>query len=258
MFARPSRLTNWPSRLCRGMAAIAGYLFLSLCSSLAFAGMPEFIPDESTRRLVLTDAGRVRYEAISFFLFTLLLSAFAVRFLWNRAAKDFDFLPRISFGKAVGVVVAWGLLVLVVLTMIAAAREIMTPGSWRKQGLLYTLDSEAAKPAAPPRDSDAELRALRRKNLEELKAALWKYAAAHDRNLPPADDASIPDKAWEVPESFGARYGYVAGLSESDDPRIVVFEPAVHGDQRFVLRLNGRIDLLSTGAIRKELQQVMP
>ena len=43
----------------------------------------------------------------------------------------------------------WGLLFLVVLTMIAAARETMTPGSWRKKGLLYELPSSQS-PATPP------------------------------------------------------------------------------------------------------------
>jgi hypothetical protein len=256
--------TKWFDRFGRGAAAIGTCMFL--CSAPAIAGMPDFTPGETTRRLVLTDAGRLRYEAISFFLFILLLSAVAVRFLWNRAAKDFAFLPRLSFARALGIVVTWGLLVLVVLTMIAAAREMMTPGSWRKQGLLYSLDDKAAKAAnaanvaadQPAHDAATELRELRRKNLDDLKAALWKYAAGHNGKLPAKDDTDIPANLWEVPKSYGARYGYVAGLTTSQDSRIVVFEPAVHGDQRFVLRLDGRIELLSTEAIGQELQQVAP
>lgn len=57
---------------------------------------------------------------------------------------------------------------------------------------------------------------------------------------------------------MGARYRYVTGLSLSQDTRIVVFEPAVHGNERFVLRLNGRIELIASDAIRKELQEVTP
>ncbi len=116
--------------------------------AIAWAGMPTFVPDESTRRLVLSDSGRLRYEAISFFLVVLLLSALVVRWLWNRLALDFPKLPRMTFGKALGVVVLWGLLFLVVLTMIAATREMMTPGVWEKQGLLYKIptDQPKAKP----------------------------------------------------------------------------------------------------------------
>ena len=126
--------------------SVSALLCCTAWPSPAVAGMPMMVPDESTRRVFLTDAGRYRYEAISFFLVMLLLSALAVRLLWNYLARDFTWLPRISFGKSLGVVATWGLLVLVVLTMIAAAREMMTPGSWKKQGLLYTLaDPPAAR-----------------------------------------------------------------------------------------------------------------
>ena len=81
----------------------------------------------------------MRREAISFFIVVLLLSPLAVRWLWNTVARDFPRLPRITYGKSLGLVVIWGLLFVVVLTMIAAARELMTPGSWQKQGLLYKL-----------------------------------------------------------------------------------------------------------------------
>ena len=122
--------------------------WLTILPAIAWAGMPTFVPDELTRRWVLSESGRLRYEAISFFLVVLLLSALVVRWLWNRLAIDFPKLPRMTFGKALGVVVLWGLLFLVVLTMIAATREMMTPGVWEKQGLLYKIptDQPKAKP----------------------------------------------------------------------------------------------------------------
>ncbi len=206
---------------------------------------------------MLTEAGRLRYEAVSFFLVMLLLSALAVRLLWNYLARDFPALPRLSLTKSLGVVATWGLLLLVVLTMIAAAREMMTPGSWQKQGLLYTL-ADAPTAQQSHNDAASDVNEVRRKRLEELKAALWQYAAQHNGELPPANHLAVPEKLWEVGGIVGARYRYVAGLSLSQDARIVVFEPAVHGDQRFVLRLNGRIELLSSDTIRKELQQVTP
>ena len=223
--------------------------------------MPSFIPNEATHRLVLTDTGRLRYEAISFFLVMLLLAALAVRLLWNYLVRDFPALPRLSFVKSLGVVMMWGLLVLVVLTMIAAAREMMTPGSWQKQGFLYTLaEPNAPKPAAQElvKDRAQESNDVRRQGLEDLKTELWKYAAAHQGALPAADRAAILPQLWEVAGIVGARYRYVAGLNLSQDSRIVVYEPAVHGDQRFVLRLNGRIELLSSASLREELQRVTP
>jgi len=118
---------------------------LALWPATAWAGMPTFVPDESSGRVLLTDSGRLRYEAISFFLVVLLLAALVIRWLWNRLAIDFPRLPRMTYGKAMGVIVLWGLLFLVVLTMIACTREMMTPGVWERQGLLYKIPSDMPK-----------------------------------------------------------------------------------------------------------------
>ncbi len=111
---------------------------VALWPATAWAGMPSFVPDESTRRIIITERG-LRFEEIGFFVVVLLLAALVVRWLWNRLAVDFPRLPRLSYGKSLGVVILWGLLFLVVLTMIAAAREMMTPGVWQRQGLLYRI-----------------------------------------------------------------------------------------------------------------------
>jgi hypothetical protein len=95
---------------------------------------------------VLSDAGRLRFEAISFFVLVLLLSAAAVWGMWNLLRRDFPRLPRIGIGRSLGVVALWGLLFLVTLTMIASAREMMMPGIWARQGLLYSI-SPPAEPA---------------------------------------------------------------------------------------------------------------
>jgi hypothetical protein len=132
----------------------AVWCVLALWSAVAWAGMSLLAPDESTRRLILSDAGRMRYEAISFFLVVLLLAALVVRRLWNRLKSDFPKLPRMTYGRALGVVVLWGLLFLVVLTMIAGTREMMTPGVWEKQGLLYRIPT--GQPAATASPSPVE------------------------------------------------------------------------------------------------------
>jgi hypothetical protein len=92
----------------------------------------------------------LRVQAISFFLLVLLLSPLAACWLWNSLGRDFPRLPRISYAKSLVLVAIWGLLSLVVLTMIATTREMMTPGSWRKQGLLYRA---AGSPPAAPDDT---------------------------------------------------------------------------------------------------------
>ncbi|MBM3993837.1 MAG: hypothetical protein FJ303_06750 [Planctomycetes bacterium] len=58
-----------------------------------FAGMPS---------VSLTDLARVRLENISFFLAGFLLSALFIMLLWNYLAKDWTFLPELSYFKALG------------------------------------------------------------------------------------------------------------------------------------------------------------
>ena len=103
------------------------------------AGMPSVLPMDVAKTLRLTEPAEMRLEAISFFIVVLLVSPLVVGWLWNYVARDFPRMPRINYRKSLALVAIWGLLFLVVLTMIAAARELMTPGTWQKQGLLYSL-----------------------------------------------------------------------------------------------------------------------
>jgi hypothetical protein len=142
----------------------------------AWAGIPESVPDEPTRNLILTDASQLRYGAISFFLVVLLLSALVIRLLWNWLAKDFRRLPKISYFKSLGVVAAWGMLFLVVLTMIATTREMMTPGVWEKQGLLYKLPSNPPAQETP-KNIDSDNQKDSRQSLPESKTPAYSYNA---------------------------------------------------------------------------------
>jgi hypothetical protein len=114
----------------RTTIALSASALLFLAPGLALAGMPS---------VSLTDVARLRVEVISFFLMGLLLSAGVVMLVWNGLARDFVWLPRLNFARACGVVVLWGLLFVMVLTMISGARELMTPGAWEKQGVTYKL-----------------------------------------------------------------------------------------------------------------------
>jgi hypothetical protein len=102
--------------------------------------------------LSLSRMTRERLQAISFFAAGLLASAGLVWWVWNSLTKDFPRLPRLSYFKALGLVFLWGLLFLLVLTMISGARELMTPGAWEKKGLLYELKS-SSEPSEPVVDS---------------------------------------------------------------------------------------------------------
>jgi hypothetical protein len=80
------------------------------------------------------------------------VSAAIVRFLWNLLQRDFPKLPRLSFHKAIAGVLLWGLLFVIVLAMISGARELMTPGTWMKDGGTYRLAASNVTTA----DSGAE------------------------------------------------------------------------------------------------------
>ncbi len=107
---------------------------------LLIAGMPSVLPDDLQTVFRLNEGAIARIQSISFFLVCLLAATLAVWQLWNSIAKDSNFLPRISFARACCMVVLWGSLFVIVLTMISGARELLTPGAWKKSGFTHTLE----------------------------------------------------------------------------------------------------------------------
>jgi hypothetical protein len=126
-------------------------LVLMARAEAALAGMPAALPSDLPTRLRLHDSFAARLSAISFFLIGILLSAFIVQSLWNYLRRDFQFLPPLTMLKSLALVTLWGLLFVIVLTMISGARELMTPGAWKKQGFTYELNT--APPAMEPPES---------------------------------------------------------------------------------------------------------
>jgi hypothetical protein len=191
----------------------------------AFAGMPS---------VTLSDAARMRVQNLSFFLLGLLVSAGMIQWLWNFLRRDFTALPRLSYGKALGVVTLWGLLFVLVLTMISGARELLTPGAWVKQGLTYRLADDAA--ATDEQDW------ARRQKLDRLRVALWQYAASHQSHFPPDSNTSeIPADAWQLPGPAAMRYVYVPGATADRAITPLAYETDVFGPKRYVLFTNGEI-----------------
>jgi hypothetical protein len=204
---------------------------------VAQAGMPT---------VRLSDIARMRVQTISFFLMGFLLSAWLIQYLWNYLRKDFTGLPRLSYGKALGVVGLWGVLFVLVLTMISGARELLTPGAWEKQGSTYRLASSAG-------DEEATERA-RREKLEQLRVALWDYARTHDQHFPPDDTVTaIPAEKWQMPDASGMRYLYVPGGSAGRGFTPLAYESDLYGPRRLVLFTNGDVRQLTTEEITRAL-----
>jgi hypothetical protein len=163
-------------------------------------------------------------------------------------AAHFPRPPRLSFGKALAGVLLWGLLFIIVLAMISGARELMTPGAWRKQGFTYQLADEGPEATAAA--------ALRRQHLERLRTALWHYAALHQGRFPStAEGSDVPAELWEVPGSGGLRYLYVPGLAAEGPAALLVYEPELDPAQRFVLQTDGEILPRSSADIRDALNR---
>jgi hypothetical protein len=117
----------------------------------ALAGMPSVLSEDFSTYLRLNSEPHQRFQAISFFLVGLLAAAGLVRVLWNVLARDFPRLPRLTYIKSLVLVLMWGCAFLVVLTMIAGARELMTPGAWKKDGVTFSVrDSSATGNAEGP------------------------------------------------------------------------------------------------------------
>lgn len=108
----------------------------------SWAGMPDVRLWEQT---YLSVTGRQRLEVVSFFAVVYFVLGGVVQSVWNAFRKDFPKLPRLSYLRALGVLLIWSMLFLTVLTMISGARELMTPGAWNKSGSTYQLISETRK-----------------------------------------------------------------------------------------------------------------
>jgi hypothetical protein len=196
----------------------------------------------------LTDVARLRLETISFFVVLLLAITALVRWVWNWYQRDAPHLPRLSYKGALGFILVWGLALQLVLSMIAGARELMTPGAWVKVGATYQL-AKSPDGSAESRDQFA-----RRRALEQLRRALWDYAAAHDGTLPLHEFMpGLADAVWATSDPSSARFGYLGGRRTGDARQIVAYEPGVFGRQRLVLYGDGQIRELDARDLHRSL-----
>ena len=239
---------SWSPAIWLTAAAICCWIGL-----IAEAGMPAPLPTgwtaESRPSSDPDIAGTaLRIQAISFFVAVLLFSGWLVKGLWNFAKRDFPRLPMLTYGRALGLVFLWGLSFVTVLTMISGARELMTPGAWRKQGWTYQLAANS------PPIADAGRKA-RHRQLEELRTALWQFAATHEGRLPTPDEPSIDGSLWEIPEYPGLKFLMVPNCKAESTGRLFVFEPNLENEERMVLLTNGFIGSMSSAAIKQAFSE---
>lgn len=195
----------------------------------------------------LTEVAETRLDSISLFLIAFAFSALILRWAWNLLARDFAWMPHLSYLQALAALVVSGLFVYVALSLIAGARELMTPGAWVRTGSTHRL-------ATPERDPKPWLNAGRQAALEQLRDQLWEYATENEGTLPANRmDRAIPESAWIGIHPQGEPYGYVPGVQPGGGSRILVFEPDSYGSIRFVLQEDGDIVKLSASELATRL-----
>jgi hypothetical protein len=202
----------------------------------------------------LTDLSRLRVRTISCFLVGFCVSAWLIKLLWNRLATELTFLPKLTYGKALGLTTLWGLLSILALAMVSGARELMAPNSWEKQGSTDHLIKEPELPL-PEESQDRQ----RQEKLELVRAALWDYARGHGDQFPPdLAAAGLSGKAWRAPGSGGCPYLYISGLIMGQGAKPLLYEPADCGEPRLVLLTNGEIKRMGIEDIARALVAEKP
>lgn len=231
---------------------VAACVWLSLPAP-AQAGMPAPLPTswtvdnppEGYGAAYSSNATDARWQAISFFIACLLLSAWGVKILWNALQREFTWLPGLGYGRALSFVVLWGLAFVIVLTMISGARELMTPGAWKKQGWTYRLANAGL--------SRRDTRDVRRDALLRLRHGLWHYAATHDGQFPARNDPEFDRELWEIPGWGGLQFLYRPDQRVDGPARLLAFEPELEGDERLVLLTSGLVGTMRTAEIERML-----
>jgi len=227
-----------------GKRTPAVVLVVLLLTRQALAGMP-------TPRL--TESVTMQLSTISFFLMALLVSALVIKWLWNWLARDFKRLPRVTYRVSLGLVTLWGILFVLVLTMIAGARELLTPGAWQQHGFLYKLDG-APKETEPAVTTEDQQLAERQEQLRLLKERLWEYAAKNKGRFPESTEGVGDESLWRTPGAVGLMYRYNSGMSANGSGEVLVYEPGI-GDTRLVLLTDGSIIELEAAALYQRLDK---
>ncbi len=233
-----SNTCRFPGRVAgeydRGMPRVA--LLLLLLSLPASAGMTV---------VTLSDAAKVRLDVLSFFIVAYLLLGLAVKGLWNSLSRTFERMPRLSYRRALALLLLSGLFLYVILTMISGARELLTPGAWEKQGIGYRLREGGSAEAT---------KGQRRARLESLRDRLWQHAEEH-QGVPPLSPFSgeISREHWRT--ASGQYYGYARPERLGIGRSVIAYEPAGAGARRYVLLNDGAIEDWAEGRLNSELQE---
>ena len=210
----------------------------------ACAGMP---------MVLLSDLTRMRFQTISFFMLVLLGSSWLVQRIWNALQRDFPGIPRLDFMRALGLVIIWGFLFVLVLTMISGARELMTPGAGRSRGsptpwpkaLRITTEPGRTRRSRSPRGRQNQATTMHPAGRRSIACGSLSGStrSTHDSRFPVSTtEPEIPEKAWRTADPSGLHFVYRSGLKADEGALPLAYEPGLFGPDRWSLLTDGTLE----------------
>lgn len=203
--------------------------------------MPSLISEEMEEVTHLTRWALDRLDTISFFLVVFLITAIGVQKIVNGLSRSVHWLPHLSYFSSLAVVFLWSLTFVIVLTMISGARELMTPGAWRKDGYTYSLDRPST--TTTPTHSLS----TRREQLLAIHVLLATYRAKSDDAYPTSlADITQLQTTGDFPRFSILRYEYrIPAANATKDELVVIESVGMHEGPRLAITTQGNVILVS-------------
>lgn len=194
----------------------------------------------------ISDFGRLRLKTLSFFLVAFLLFSYLFHICWHQIRNAIPRLPKLSFRQSMGMMFLWGLVFIVVLIMISGARELMTPGAWKKNGFTYQL-TEASRSEKGLSVVNSDLANEKINSLLKLKVELMQFAENNSGRFPSEEEY----KSWtydlkKIPNTLGATWVYVPESTIEDSKSLLFFHPFSENESLTIcLFVDGSMQVLS-------------
>ena len=179
------------------------------------AGMPALLPWDNDLQQVATEPYARQIQSLLISGIILVVGALFIKLLWNSLASGIEKLPQLTYLRALGLTVLWGLAMVVVLLLIDGTRHTLSPSAWVREGWTYRL-------AGPMEQARDEYREKRKSHLQMVQTALDTYSQSHDGNFP-ENLGDLGGQLSLVPEGAGLEYVY----HPENDSKYLVLEPEI-------------------------------
>lgn len=194
------------------------------------AGMPALLPWDSEPSPLVSEPFSRQVQLLVGSVIVLSIGAWIVKALWNSLAKDFESLPQMSYLRALGMTLLWGLAMVVALILIDGTRHTLSPAAWVRNGFTYRLSTEEEQILTDYRNQ-------RREQLKNLHADLKSHIEANGRTLPPSLTTIESDHLY-VPENAELQYLWKL---DTENSTFQIVEPELVDDVRYAITAQGEV-----------------